>query len=67
MVIILIKSHLCTFIKIYNHLQGCTVIHLAAKFDQLEIIEWILQIEGVKAAKQQTFNGATCESRLLLF
>lgn len=35
-------------------------MHLAAKFDQTEIIDWLLRIEGIKAFKLQTFNGATC-------
>lgn len=37
-------------------------MHLAAKFDQIELIEWLLEYEGGKAVKALTFNGATCLS-----
>ena len=39
---------------------GATILHLAAKFDRISLIEWILDREGVKAAKVQTYNGASC-------
>lgn len=49
-----------TNLKLFLTNQGASLIHLAAKFDQLEVVEWLLEVEGEKVAKLQTLNGATC-------
>ena len=43
-------------------LKGATILHLASKFDQVKLVEWLLQSsnnKGGKLAKMQTLNGAT--------
>ncbi len=39
---------------------GASLMHIAAKFDQVELIDWIIQYEGIKTIKEQMYNGATC-------
>ena len=35
-------------------------MHLAAKFDQANLVKWILKSDNGQSAKVQTYNGATC-------
>lgn len=35
-------------------------MHLAAKFDQLHLIEWLVANHGTSSFKEQTYTGATC-------
>jgi len=35
-------------------------MHLAAKFDQIELVEWIINYEGVRSIKELMYNGASC-------
>lgn len=44
----------------FKDANGATILHLACKFDQLALVNWILVNDGAKCAKMQTFNGGTC-------
>ena len=41
-------------------IQGANLLHLASKFEQTKLVEWILKSDKGKSAKVQTYNGATC-------
>lgn len=40
--------------------NGATLVHIAAKFDQIDLIDWIVAYEGIRSIKEQMYNGATC-------
>lgn len=41
-------------------LVGANIAHLAAKFDHLHLIEWLVAERGSSLVKEQTYTGATC-------
>lgn len=40
--------------------NGASIWHLSSKFDQIDLIDWLIGFEGIKGAQAFTFNGATC-------
>lgn len=40
--------------------NGATIWHLSSKFDQIDLIDWLIGFEGTEGAEAFTFNGATC-------
>ena len=46
----------------YSCSEGNNIVHLASKYNHESLLDWINEREGIGPFKQQTFNGATCES-----
>ncbi len=40
--------------------DGATIIHLASKFNQIALLDWIFKNFGTSPFKELSFNGASC-------